>query len=68
MLAPLGLRRRVEVVAVLEVVLLVDLVQVGDVQPAVQLLGCFRTVVAPEAGLAVAEDLVWVEMNPTLWF
>ena len=68
MLAPLGLRRRVEVVAVLEVVLLVDLVQVGDVQPAVQLLGCFQAVVALGVGLVVAEDLVWVEMNPMLWF
>jgi len=58
----------VEVVAVLEVVLLLDLVQVGDVQPAVQLLGCFRTVVAPGVGLGVTEDLVWVEMNPMLWF
>ena len=62
------LRRQVGVVAVLEVVLLVDLVQVGDVQPAVQLLGCFRAVVAPGVGLVVAEDLVWVEMNSTLWF
>ena len=52
----------------LEEVLLVDLVQVGDVQPAVQLLGCFRMVVALGAGLVVAEDLVWVEMNLVPWF
>ena len=57
-----------EVVAVLEVVLLVDLVQVGDVQPAVQLLGCFQAVVAPKAVLVVAECLVRVEMDPMLWF
>jgi len=48
----------VGVVLVLEVVLLVDLVQVGDVQPAVQLLGCFRSVGLMGVGLVVAEHLV----------
>ena len=62
------LRQQVEVVVVLEAVLLVDLVQVGDVQPVVQFLGCFQWVVVPGVGLVVAEYLVWVEMNPMLWF
>jgi len=53
---------------VLEAVLLVDLVQVGDVQLAVQLLGCFWMVVVPGVGLVVAEDLVQVEGNPMSWF
>jgi len=53
---------------VLEAVLLVDLVLVGDVQPVVQFLGCFRLVVVLGVGLVVAEYLVWVEMNPMLWF
>ena len=56
------------VVAVLEVVLLVDLVQVGDVQLAVQFLGCFWLVAALGVGLTMAECLMWVELNPMLWF
>ena len=56
------------VVAVLEEVLLVDLVEVGDVLAAVQLLGCFRSVGSLGVGLVVAEYLVWVEMNLMLWF
>jgi len=55
-------------VAVLEAVLLVDLVQVGDVQPVVQFLGCFWSVVMLGVGLVVAEYLVRVEMNLMLWF
>jgi len=53
---------------VLEEVLLVDLVEVGDVLAAVQLLGCFRSVGSLGVGLVVAEYLVWVEMNLMLWF
>jgi len=58
------------VVAVLEEVLLVDLVEVGDVLAAVQLLGCFRPVVVVVLGiwLAVAKDLVQVELILMLWF
>ena len=56
------------VVAVLEEVLLVDLVEVGDVLAAVQLLGCFRLVGSLGVGLVVAKYLVCVEMNLMLWF
>jgi len=55
---------------VLEEVLLVDLVEVGDVLAAVQLLGCFRSVVVVvlRTWLAVAEGFVRVAMNLMPWF
>ena len=69
LLAPLVLQQQV-VVAVLEEVLLVDLVGVGDVLAAVQLLECFRSVVVVvlRTWLAVAEGFVRVAINLMPWF
>jgi len=55
---------------VLEEVLLVNLVEVGNVLVAVQLLRCFQPVVVVVlgTGLCAAEYLVRVAMNPMLWF